>query len=160
MQHSIELISGGGGITASAGGDRIITPEKIKEIAFKFLLESVYGKNESNSGFFKKSQNTGLLGQPGQPDQPDQPGQPDQPVQPDQPDQPEQECSGCKEMWNFLHDRRWCAICYVKKFCNVIPFDSDDGEQYFIIQQRNPSKVLFTSSPIIERSQSLFLQKK
>ena len=157
MQHSIELISGGG-ITASAGGDRIITPEKMKEIAFKFLLESVYGKNESNSGFFKKSQNTGLLGQPDQSDQPDQLGQPDQSDGPNQ--QPEQECSGCKEMWNFLHDCKWCAICYVKKFCNVIPFDGDDGEQYFIIQQRNPSKVLFTSSPIIERSQSLFLQKK
>jgi len=148
MQHSIELISSCG-ITASAGGgssgDSSITPEKMKEIAFKFLLESVYGKNESNCGFFQKSQNTGLLG-------PDGPDGPDQ--------QPEQECSGCKEMWNFLHDCRWCAICYVKKFCNVIPFDGDDGEQYFIIQQRNPSKVLFTSSPIIERSQSLFLQKK
>lgn len=156
MQHSIELISSGG-ITASAGGssgDRSITPEKMKEIAFKFLLESVYGKNESNCGFFQKSQNTGLLGHLGHLVGPDgQDGQDD----PDQ--QPEQECSGCKEMWNFLHDHKWCAICYVKKFCNVIPFDGDDGEQYFIIQQRNPSKVLFASSPIIERSQSLFLQK-
>lgn len=63
-------------------------------------------------------------------------------------------CHHCGDTFYVMHPttngRFWCGMCYVKTYCTIT--HSDEG---FIIRNKNSSKILFQSFPIIEKTNNV-----
>lgn len=58
----------------------------------------------------------------------------------------ESECEG--ECGNEYY----CVICFVDRFCNVHTFQNHDGTEHYIFKEKGSGgKILYQSSPIIQR---------